>query len=92
MTELETYIIDQLKQLVPNAEALEVRAIISDSSCSVEFFATIEKRKYQCFDMIDNGIIKEKDYDATVKQIAKHIRNSSEYCSGQINKFLITNI
>lgn len=90
MTELEKYIIDQLKHLVPNAEALEVRATISDHTCSVEFFATIEGEKHQCFDMIDNGIIKEKEFDVTVKQLARYIRASSEYRSGQINKFTIT--
>lgn len=87
MTELEKYISDQLKQLVPNADVFEFRANIGDKSCSVEFFATIEGIKQQCFDMIDNGVIKEKDFDVMVKQLAKHIRTCSEFRQGEINKF-----
>ncbi len=87
MTELEKYIIDQLKQLVPNAVQFEVRANIGDKSSSVEFFATIDGTKYQCYDMIDNGRIREKDFDVMVKQLAKYIRTCSEYRPGEINKF-----
>lgn len=87
MTELEKYIIDQLKQLVPNADMFEVRVNIDDKSCAVEFFATIEGIKYQCFDLIDNGIIKEKDFDVMAKQLAKYIRTCSEFRPGEINKF-----
>lgn len=86
MTELEKYIIDQLKQLVPSADLFDVRANIGDKSYSVEFFATIEGIKHQCYDMIDNGVIKEKDFDVMVKQLAKYIRASSEYRPGEINK------
>lgn len=87
MTELEKYIIEQLKQLVPSAERFEVRANIGDKSSSVEFFATFGGIRHQCYDMIDNGDIKEKDFDVMVKQLAKHIRTCSEYCPGEINKF-----
>ena len=87
MTELEKYIINQLKQLVPNAEVIEVRANIGDKNCSVEFFATIEGIKRQCFDMIDDGVIKEKDFDVMAKQLAKHVRACPEFRPGEINKF-----
>ena len=87
MTELEEKIIKQLKQLVPGAEQFEVRANIGDKSSSVEFFATIDGIKHQCYDMIDNGEMKEQDFDAMVKQLAKFIRTCSEYRPGEINKF-----
>lgn len=87
MTELEKYIITQLTQLVPNADTFEVRANIGDKSYSVEFFVTIKGVKHQCYELIDNGIIEEKDFDTTVKQITKHIRTYPEYCPGEINKF-----
>ena len=86
MTELEKYIIDQLTQLVPNADVLDVRVNVGDKSYSVEFFATVNGVKHQCYDMIDDGIIKEKDFDTIVKQIAERIRNCPEYRSGEINK------
>lgn len=85
---MKEYIIKQLLQLVPNAEAFEFRANISDKSYSIEFFASVSGVKYQCFDMIDNGIIKEQDFDSIVKQLATFIRNSSEYHPGEINKIV----
>ena len=92
MTELEKYIINQLTQLVPNADAFEVRANIGDKSYSIEFFASLDGVKYQCYEMIDNGIFKEKDFDTIVKQIAEYIRNCPEYHPGEINKFsFVTN-
>lgn len=87
MTDLENYVVGQLMQLVPNAEKLEVRANISDKSFSVEFFAFIGGVKRQCYDMIDNGMIKEKDFDSTVRQLAKFIRACPEYRPGEVNKF-----
>lgn len=90
MTELEKYIISQLKQLVPNADDFEVRANIGDKSYSIEFFASIDGVKYQCYDMIDKGVFEEKVFDTIIKQIVKHIRNCPEYHSGIINKFFFT--
>ena len=46
MTELEKYIINQLKQLVPDADIFEVRANIGNKSYSIEFFATIDGVKH----------------------------------------------
>lgn len=90
MLKLEKHIIDQLLQLVPNAEAFEVRANVSDKSFSIEFCALINGVKHQCFDMIDCGLIKETDFDNTVKQLAKFIRTCPEYRSGEVNKFSFT--
>lgn len=93
MTELEKYIITQVKELVPDADVFEVRANIGDKSYSIEFFVCINGTKYQCYDMIDKGIFEEKDFDAVVKQIAEYIRNCPEYHPGEINKFkFATNI
>lgn len=90
MTELEKYIISQLKQLIPDADEFEVRANIGDKSYSMEFFASIDGEKRQCYDMIDKGIFKEKDFDITVKRIAEYIRNCPKYHPGEINKFFFT--
>ena len=90
MSELEKYIIVNLEKLVPNAEGFDVRANISDKSYSFEFFAIIEGVKYQCYDMIDEGRIEEKDFDVLVKQIAKYVRMSPEYRHGEVNKFSFT--
>lgn len=60
MSELEKYVADTLAPLVPDYERLDVRANIGDNSYSVEFFVTIDGKKMQCYDMADNGMIKEK--------------------------------
>lgn len=86
MNKLEKYVFNQLAQLVPNADAFEIRANIGDKSYSIEFFAFLDGVKYQCYDMIDNGMLKEKEFDTVVMQIAEYIRNCSEYRTGEINK------
>ncbi len=86
MLDLEKYIVNQLKQLVPKADVFEVRANIGDNTYSMEFFATIDGVKHQCYDMIDEGAIKEKDFDTIINQLAKYIRTTSSYSPGEINK------
>ncbi len=86
MSELEKYVADTLALLVPAYEKLDVRANIGDKTHSVEFFATIDGKKMQCYDMADNGMIKEKDLDVAFKAIAEYVRNTADYIPGTINK------
>lgn len=79
-------------QLVPNAEEFEVRMNIGDKSCSMEFFAVINGKRYQCYDMIDTHMILEKDFDLMLKQCAEYVRKSSEYQPGKTNKFSFSTI
>lgn len=60
MSDLEKYVADTLAPLVPTYEKLDVRANVGDNTHSVEFFATINGKKMQCYDMADNGMIKER--------------------------------
>lgn len=90
MTKLENFISEQISQIVPSFEKLEIRANIGDSSYSVEFFVTIDGIRTQCFDMVDKGLIKEKDLDIVSKSIANYIRHSSDYSTGKINKVSAT--
>lgn len=89
MSELEKYIMEQIEKFVPTFEELDVRANIGDSSYSVEFFVTIDGKKMQCFDMVDDGVIQEKDMDSVSESIAKYVRKTSSYESGKINKILV---
>lgn len=86
MSELEKYVADTLAPLVPDYERLDVRANIGDNSYSVEFFVTIDGKKMQCYDMADNGMIKEKDLDVAFSAIAEYIRKTADYIPGTINK------
>lgn len=90
MSELETYIISQLKKLVPKAEQLEVDADVGDKFVSVDFSATIDGVRRQCCDMIDEGEIVEKDFHAMARQIASQVRASADYRPGEVNKVAFT--
>ena len=90
MTDFESYIAEQLSHLIPNCENIEVRANISESSYSFEFFATINGKRMQCFDMIDEGLIKEKDFDICAKAIAQYARSTAGFKTGEVNKYTFT--
>ncbi|MEG2428774.1 MAG: hypothetical protein RSA99_00145 [Oscillospiraceae bacterium] len=90
MTAFERYISDQVEKIVPSFEKLELRGNIGDNSYSVEFFVTVDGKKMQCFEMVDDGLIKEKELDIVSKSIANNFRKSSSYESGKINEITIS--
>ena len=60
MTESEIFVSKQIRTLVPNYDSVELKATVSSSSFSVEFFITISGKKMQCFEMIDKGMFTER--------------------------------
>lgn len=86
MTELEKFFSNKISQLIPNYDKLEVRANVSDSSYMIEFFVTINGKRMQCYDMVDDGTLVEKELDDVFESIAQFIRNMSDYKKGEINK------
>lgn len=89
MTELELFVSKQIKTLVPNYKRVELRATVSSSSFSVEFFATIDGRKMQCFEMIDAGMFSEKDFNIASKAIANYFRKLPDFNTSGINKYTV---
>ena len=89
MTELELFVSEQIKTLVPNYEAVELKATVSSSSFSVEFFATVNVEKMQCFEMIDKGMFTEKNFNAASKAIANYFRGLSDFNADGINKYTV---
>jgi DNA-dependent RNA polymerase auxiliary subunit epsilon len=89
MTELELFITEQISQIVPSYEKLEVRALVADTSYSIEFWATIDGKKMQCYDMVDEGLIDEEEMDSIMKEITNFIRSSSDYVKGTVNKISV---
>lgn len=87
MSELEKYVSEQLSKIIPEYEKIDIRANISDSSHSIEFYATIAGKKMQCYDMVDNGLINEKELDGTFRNIANYVRNTDEFVRGTTNKY-----
>lgn len=86
MTLMERFIAEQVTKIVPSFEELELRANIGDNSYSLEFSVTVDGKKMQCFEMVDDGLIKEKDLDTVSESVADYVRKSAEYENGKINK------
>lgn len=89
MTELELFVSEQIKTLAPNYEALELKATVSSSSFSVEFFATVDGKKMQCFEMIDAGMFTEKNFNVVSKAIANYCRGLNGFNADGINKYTV---
>ena len=89
MKDLELFVSEQIKTLVPNFESVDLKATVSASSFSVEFFAIINGKKMQCFEMIDNGMFKEKDFNIVSKAIANFCRSLPNFDANKINKYSV---
>lgn len=89
MTELELFVAEQIRTLVPSYDTVELKATVSSSSFSVEFFATVNGKKMQCFEMIDEGMFTEKNFNATSKAIANYFRGLSDFNADGINKYTV---
>lgn len=70
MSELENFVAKQIKTLVPHYDKVELEAVITSSSYSIEFFAIVNGQKKQSFQMIDEGLFSEKSFNAASKAIA----------------------
>ena len=89
MTELEFFVAEQIKTLVPSYDTVELKATVSASSFSVEFFATVDGKKMQCFEMIDEGMFTEKNFNAVSKAIANYFRGLADFNADGINKYIV---
>ena len=89
MTELELFVEEQIKTLVPSYDTVELKATVSASSFSVEFFATVDGKKMQCFEMIDEGMFTEKNFNTASKAIANYFRGLSDFNADGINKYTV---
>lgn len=63
---------------------------IDDVSYSIDFLVMIDGQEKQCLDLIDEGTITNKAYEAVAKAIAEHIRASAEYKPGSVNKYKVS--
>lgn len=89
MTETELFVSQQIKILVPNYESVELKATVTLSSFSVEFFATVAGKKMQCFEMIDKNLFTEKEFNTVSKTIANYLRHLPDFKTSSINKYSI---
>lgn len=87
MSDLELFVKDEIKKLVPNCCEIELNAMVDSSSYSVEFFVIINGERHQCYEMIEDGIFSEEDFDIVAKEIADYIRGMDCFKKEGINKF-----
>lgn len=86
MPNLQDYAKEQIAKIVPEFDNLELRATVSDTSYSVEFFVLINGEKKQCYELADDGVIDEEKLDEVLARIAEYIRKGTDYKKGSINK------
>lgn len=86
MTNLKIYAKEQIATLIPKVENLELRATVSDSSYSIEFFVLVGGERKQCYELADDGIVDEEKLDQVLSLIAEYIRNDADYKKGSVNK------
>lgn len=87
MTELEVFVSEQIKTLIPGCDAFELEATVTSSSLSVEFFAAVDGKKMQCFQMIDDGLFTEKNFNTVSKAIANYVREQPDFNKDGINRY-----
>lgn len=84
---IEKYVEQQLAVLVPAYEILEVSISVNDTSYSVGFFATVDGKRMQYMEMVDDGLIRESALEEASENIFHYIKSTVDYRSGEINKF-----
>ena len=84
---VEKFAIQKIKSLIPEYNKIELVMYIDDSSYSIDFFVTNGQKKQSCLDLIDEGIISNKAYEAVAETIAKYARASENYKAGSVNKY-----
>lgn len=73
-SDIEKYIADQFKKLIPAYEKIEAIISVDKQAFSMEFWATINGKRMQSFDMMESGAFTEKAYDEVSKAIAATLR------------------
>lgn len=86
MNKLKAYAEDQVATIIQPFDNLELRATVSDTSYSVEFFVAVNGVRKQCYELVDDGMIDEAELDRVLSSIANYIRNDAGYKAGSVNK------
>lgn len=89
MSELENFVAKQIKTLVPHYDKVELEAVITSSSYSIEFFAIVNGQKKQSFQMIDECLFSEKAFNAASKAIADYVRALPSFNKDGLNKYAL---
>ena len=90
MNDIEQFIFDRIKKLIPKMTDISFRASISEKTYSMEFFVTIDGIKHQCYDMVDDGLLDSDALKQCQLEIVDYIRKSDSFVKGIINKYNFT--
>lgn len=90
MTNLQVKAVELVHTLIPDFRKLEFSATIGDSSRSIEFIVFIDNEQYQCYELVDNGIIDEDKMEKLFDTYAEYLRGTAEYKMGEVNKVKFT--
>lgn len=89
MTKLESFVSEQIKTLVPNFDAVDLNATVNSTSFSVEFFATVGGKRMQCFEMMEDGMFTEKNFNKVSRAIANYLRELPDFNAEGINEYTV---
>ena len=86
-SELERIVEEQIKTLVPHYDTLELNAMVKSYCFSVEFFATVDGKRMQCFEMMDAGMFTQKKFNAVCRAIANYCRGLPDFNKNGVNTY-----
>lgn len=89
---VEQFAIQQINTLISGYDKIELEMYVDDVSYSVDFLVIINGQKKQCLDLIDEGVVANKAYEAAAKRIAEFARTSESYKSGSVNKYKVSSV
>lgn len=90
--ELNTFVEKELRKLISfmikdiDDKKINVLITVNDNSYSFDFKAICNGVTYNGMKLVDNGMIKEKDFDICGKNIANYIRKSKVYTNSKLHK------
>lgn len=87
---VEQFAIQQINTLISGYDEIELEMYVDDRSFSIDFIVTVNGERKQCLDLIDEGVIPMRAYEAVSDKIVAHVRASEGYKSGSVNKYKIS--
>ena len=82
---VEQFAIQQINTLISGYDEIELEMYVDDRSFSIDFIVTVNGERKQCLDLIDEGVIPMRAYEAVSDKIVAHVRASEGYKSGSVN-------
>lgn len=86
---LDDFVEQEIKNLVPKYNTIDLTATVGSTSFSVEFFATIGEKRMQSIQMVEDGHFTEKEFNAFSKKVANYIRKMPNFDKHGINKYKV---